>query len=98
MFKNTQRTLTGNDLVSQEHLTSYNPTGYDILSGKVDFTKKLGKDGKLELGVKASHVVSDNELLFYEVTDGRRYWTHAAPATSSTQKIFLQAMPTTPAS
>ncbi|WP_299986739.1 outer membrane beta-barrel family protein [uncultured Pontibacter sp.] len=72
VFKNTQRTLDGNELVSQEHLTSYNPTGYDILSGKVDFGKKLGKDGKLELGVKASHVVSDNELLFYEITDGRQ--------------------------
>ncbi|SIT77238.1 outer membrane beta-barrel family protein [Pontibacter indicus] len=72
VFKNRQFVLGTNELVSQEHLTSYNPTGYDILAAKVDFGKKLGQDGKLELGAKASHVVSDNELLFYEITDGRQ--------------------------
>ncbi|MCC9136063.1 TonB-dependent receptor domain-containing protein [Pontibacter silvestris] len=54
-----------------ELLTSTNPTTYSIYSAKVDFTKKLGKTGKLELGAKGSHVTSDNELLFYEVEDTR---------------------------
>lgn len=52
-----------------ELLTSTNPTTYSIYSAKVDFAKKLGKVGKLELGVKGSHVTSDNELKFYEVED-----------------------------
>ncbi len=69
VFTNAQRNL-GGELLSQEHLTSHNPTGYDILSAKVDFGKKLGRTGKLELGAKASHVVSDNQLLFYIMNDG----------------------------
>ncbi|WP_299700690.1 outer membrane beta-barrel family protein [uncultured Pontibacter sp.] len=72
VFKNDQFFLSDGKLASQEHLTSYNPAGYDILSAKVDFGKKIGQHGKLELGAKGSHVVSDNELLFYEVTDGRK--------------------------
>jgi len=52
-------------------MTTDNPTQYDIYSAKVDFTKTLGKTGKLELGTKASHVVSDNELRFYQVADGK---------------------------
>jgi outer membrane receptor for ferrienterochelin and colicin len=70
VIMNSQRNLGGEQL-GQEHLTSYNPTSYDILSAKVDFGKKLGKSGKLEMGAKASHVVSDNELLFYIMSDGR---------------------------
>ncbi len=56
---------------SVELLRNDNPTKYDIFSAKVDFTKKLGKKTSLELGAKASHVKSDNELRFYEVQDER---------------------------
>jgi hypothetical protein len=72
VFKNEQFILGDGGLASQEHLTSYNPAGYNILSAKVDFGKKIGQHGKLELGAKGSHVVSDNELLFYIVSDGRQ--------------------------
>ncbi|NDK55405.1 outer membrane beta-barrel protein [Pontibacter fetidus] len=47
-----------------------NPNNYDIYAAKADFTKTIGKAGKLELGAKASRVISDNELKFYEETDG----------------------------
>lgn len=49
-----------------------NPTHYNIYSAKTDFTKQLGKNGKLELGAKVSHVVSDNELQFYKINDDVR--------------------------
>src|SRR5690606_17558602 len=39
-------------------------------SAKADFVKSFNKDVKLELGAKASHVKSDNELRFYETADG----------------------------
>ncbi|WP_439882508.1 outer membrane beta-barrel protein [Pontibacter sp. MBLB2868] len=56
--------------ISIERLMYDNPTNYDIYSAKADFTKSVGKAGKLDLGTKASRVVSDNELKFYEETDG----------------------------
>ncbi|MBC6988710.1 outer membrane beta-barrel family protein [Hymenobacter sp. BT491] len=52
-------------------LTSHNPTHYDIYSAKTDFAKPLTKTTKLELGAKASRVVSDNELNFFALTDGQ---------------------------
>ncbi|MER2999503.1 outer membrane beta-barrel family protein [Pontibacter populi] len=48
-----------------------NPNNYDIYAAKADLTKAIGKAGKLELGAKASRVISDNELKFYEEMDGR---------------------------
>lgn len=59
-----------NIMDKEELLHSNNPTSYDIFSAKVDFAKSLGKT-KMELGAKGSRVVSDNELRFYEVVDGR---------------------------
>ena len=71
-FLNRYTYLNTDQPATEELLTSTNPTSYDIYAAKVDFAKTLGKAGKLELGAKASHVVSDNELLFYEVADGRK--------------------------
>ncbi|MEJ8755642.1 TonB-dependent receptor [Pontibacter sp. H259] len=68
-----------------EYLTQ-NPTHYDIYSAKSDFTKQLGKKGKLELGAKISHVVSDNELRFYEIADSRP----TLDATRSSHFIFTE--------
>ena len=56
--------------VSINRLMYDNPNNYDIYAAKADFTKTIGKAGKLELGAKASRVISDNELKFYEETDG----------------------------
>ncbi|WP_242929074.1 outer membrane beta-barrel family protein [Pontibacter vulgaris] len=50
-----------------------NPNNYDIYAAKADFSKAIGKAGKLELGAKASRVISDNELKFYEETDGEMH-------------------------
>ncbi len=58
---------------AMELLTSENPTGYNIYAAKVDYTKSLDKTTKIELGAKASYVLSDNELRFYENTDGRKF-------------------------
>ncbi len=69
-FYNNFYSIEGNDLVDQEILNSDNPTYYDIYSAKVDFSKKISDFGKLELGLKASYVKSDNKLNFYSVEDG----------------------------
>ncbi len=71
-FYNNFYTIEGNNLVDQEILNSDNPTYYDIYSAKVDFSKKISDFGKLELGLKASYVESDNKLNFYSVEDGRK--------------------------
>ncbi|MBC5991254.1 outer membrane beta-barrel family protein [Pontibacter cellulosilyticus] len=54
-----------------EQLQSDNPVAYNIYSAKVDFTKTIGK-AKLETGAKASYVKSDNQLKFFELSDGVR--------------------------
>ncbi|PRY09671.1 outer membrane receptor protein involved in Fe transport [Pontibacter ummariensis] len=71
-FRNSYLRLADSRAAVQELLISENPTGYDIYSAKVDFAKQLGKTTKLELGAKASHVKSDNELRFFETSDGRQ--------------------------
>lgn len=71
-FENRYVTLGSDEPAVQELLLSENPTGYDIYSAKIDFTKSLSKKTKMELGAKASYVVSDNELRFYETPDNRK--------------------------
>ena len=46
-------------------LTSENPTEYDIYSAKLDYSKSFQKGHKLELGGKASHLISDNAVRFF---------------------------------
>jgi hypothetical protein len=41
------------------------PNGYDIRSGRVDATFALGSGKRLETGVRASDVISDNDARFY---------------------------------
>ncbi|MDQ3290088.1 MAG: TonB-dependent receptor, partial [Bacteroidota bacterium] len=48
---------------------SDNPSHYNIFSVKTDFTKVFSKDTKIELGAKASRVVSDNDLRFFYNVD-----------------------------
>ncbi len=53
--------------VKRDLLTTDNPNSYDIFSGQIDFETKLFGKNKLETGVKASSVISDNNLQFFEV-------------------------------
>ncbi|MEJ8804257.1 outer membrane beta-barrel family protein [Pontibacter sp. H249] len=57
--------------ISINRLMYDNPNNYDIYAAKADLTKAVGKAGKLELGAKASRVISDNELKFYIKIDGK---------------------------
>ncbi|MFD2999503.1 TonB-dependent receptor domain-containing protein [Pontibacter toksunensis] len=70
-FRNRYIFLSSPSEQRHELLLSENPTSYDIYSAKVDFTKSLGKGTKLEVGAKASQVISDNELRFFETSDGK---------------------------
>lgn len=59
----------GELIYAPEHERSRMPVDIDIYVGKLDFTKNIGK-GKLESGVKFSHVKSDNNLEFEQLVDG----------------------------
>jgi hypothetical protein len=50
-------------------LASENPSKFSIYAAKIDYTKPYSKSTKLEAGAKASHVVSDNDMRFFEVAD-----------------------------
>lgn len=52
-----------------ERLETNNPFSYDIYSAQVDFEKNLFPKVKMEVGVKGSSVVSDNNLEFYEIEE-----------------------------
>jgi hypothetical protein len=51
--------------VTQDFLYTDTPNEFDIFAAKVDFTRPLTNGRKLELGAKASRVVSDNDSRFY---------------------------------
>ncbi|GAB2531401.1 TonB-dependent receptor [Rufibacter soli] len=55
---------------TQDFLFTDTDNGFDIYSGKIDFAKPLTKVSKLELGAKASRVVSDNDSRFYFNNNG----------------------------
>jgi ligand-binding sensor protein len=71
-FSNEYFVAESNIAVKSDLLTTDNPSYYDILSGQIDFETKLGAANKLELGVKASAVFSDNDLQFYIEEGGSR--------------------------
>ena len=54
----------------QDFLYSHTPNGYDIYSGKVDYSRPFGKGRKLESGAKVSRVLSDNDSRFYFNNNG----------------------------
>ncbi|AMM52284.1 TonB-dependent receptor [Rufibacter sp. DG15C] len=64
-FSNSYSAIGGAHPYHQEHLGSDNPTQYSIYSAKADYTKKFLNKTKLEAGLKASYVESDNLLKFY---------------------------------
>jgi hypothetical protein len=55
-----------------DQLASNNPSSYQIFSAKTDYAKPFSKTSKLELGAKASHVVSDNDLQFSFVNNNEK--------------------------
>lgn len=68
-FFNTY-TLLETDAVNREKFSNDNPSSYDILAGRLDFEMPLENwNGELEAGIKVSHVVSDNQLDFFEEVD-----------------------------
>ena len=64
-FYNFYEDLTSDEPVRQDFLYTSTPNGFDIYSGKVDYTKIFESSTKFELGAKASRVVSDNDSRFY---------------------------------
>lgn len=59
-FTNTQTAQK-----TQDFLFTDIAGGYDIYSARLDFAKQLNKKFKLELGSRASKVISDNDSKFY---------------------------------
>lgn len=55
-----------------ENLFSNSESDYDIYSAKIDFSTPLSESSNLELGVKASKVISDSELKYFREEDGDR--------------------------
>jgi outer membrane receptor protein involved in Fe transport len=59
-----------NNQQSTDFLYTSLPNGYDIYSGKIDFAHPFTKSHKMEAGVKASRVISDNDSRFYFNNNG----------------------------
>lgn len=55
---------------TKDFLYTNTPNGYDIYSGKVDYSRPLAKARKLETGAKVSRVISDNDARFYFNNNG----------------------------
>lgn len=60
-----QYTFLDDHSEEKEHLTSSSLSDYDIFSARLDLELPLSKGTKLELGTKASRVVSGSKLRFY---------------------------------
>jgi outer membrane receptor protein involved in Fe transport len=68
-FLNYFTDLAVNSQTADKLYTS-TPNGYDIYAAKLDYTKPLQKGQKVEAGLKASRVVSDNDFRFYFNNNG----------------------------
>ncbi|WP_207493279.1 TonB-dependent receptor domain-containing protein [Aridibaculum aurantiacum] len=68
-FFNTFTRLTDGQITT-DNLYTYTPNGYDIYSGKIDFSYALNKQHKLETGTRVSQVISDNDFRFYFNNNG----------------------------
>ncbi|QCR22513.1 outer membrane beta-barrel family protein [Pontibacter sp. SGAir0037] len=68
-FNNYTRYLLDQQPEKQEFLYTDTDNGFTIYAAKIDFTRPLSKEAKLEAGVKASQVVSDNDSRFYIKND-----------------------------
>jgi hypothetical protein len=50
---------------TQDFLYTYNPNGFKVYSGKIDYMRPFANGGRFEAGVRASRVLSDNDNRFY---------------------------------
>lgn len=50
---------------TKDMLYNNTPNGYDIYSLRIDFTRPLNSKHKIEAGIKASSIFSDNDYRFY---------------------------------
>ncbi len=66
-YENNYTNLLSN-AVAEEVLRTDNPGYYNIYSANADLSKSITPKAKLDVGLKASHVESGNELNFYIVT------------------------------
>ncbi len=64
-FYNYYDSLQSDQPVIQDFLYTNTPNGYDIYAAQLDYTYPIAKESKLEMGAKASRVVSDNDSRFY---------------------------------
>lgn len=55
---------------SNEQLSGYLPVNIKIYSAKMDYTRPLKKNAKLETGLKASHVNTDNKAQYFNIIEG----------------------------
>ena len=55
---------------TRDFLYTSTPNGYNIYSGKADFVRPLKGKHKIESGIKASRVISDNDSRFYFANGG----------------------------
>ncbi|HEY0732224.1 MAG TPA: outer membrane beta-barrel protein, partial [Chitinophagaceae bacterium] len=60
---------TGNS--TSDILYNHTPNGYDIYSARLDFTKPYSPENKIEAGLKASSINSDNDYRFYFNNSGK---------------------------
>jgi hypothetical protein len=67
-FDNIYRNASGN-LTDIENIANVNPVNYNIFALRSDYIHPLSKGRKLETGIKASRVVSDNDLNFTRLTE-----------------------------
>lgn len=56
---------------SSDNLYTFTPNGFDIYSGKIDFSYAVSKTHKVETGGRVSRVVSDNDFRFFFNNNGR---------------------------
>ncbi|GEO11086.1 outer membrane beta-barrel family protein [Segetibacter aerophilus] len=54
-----------------DNLYTLTPNGFDIFSGKIDFSYVLNKNHKAEMGGRVSQVDSDNDFRFYFNNNGK---------------------------
>ena len=69
LFNNQFFDASGN-LDDQEILNNNLPQLIDIYTTKIDFTKPLSEDAKIEVGFKSSFVRTENDAKFFEVVNG----------------------------
>ena len=54
----------------EEALSGALPVDIDIYTAKMDYSQPMGKEGKLEAGVKTGYVVTDNAANYFTVDNG----------------------------